>query len=835
LGCNNNSDGFTADTLRKSGKTFMKYARHYHHHRNKNPKPVLDGGDAYGYVKAAFFNEPMSRLEAVIEVDNKLCVEELEKLARDIPVGYSMACFPPGTPVWQHDGTECAIDEVPIGAKVVTHHGNVERVEQVMSRRYDGELVRFRACGLPDDLVCTENHKIWTRPVSRGKPQGCPVCGRKFKNLNAHLWQKRDPQHQLARQDYSRYAENWFPANQLVPGDFVRTPFDTEAAEEGDADWAELLGYYLAEGHTFNYPDDYGVGVDFSFHRDEVEFANRVEELVRSMGHDNVKVYLRKNTVRLVRVTSPELKRRLERDGGRYSWGKQIDARIMRWSPEVQMKLLGAFIDGDGDYNKVHHNLKATTVSRRLAFQLATICWRNGIPARLNDYTPKGPNRRRWYGVVVQREFSGRVPTAKVPEDHEAAGPAAHPLGQLRHQQAGQVAVFKAAKVSTYIYVENGFVYRRVLRTSTEPYSGPVYNIAVEGDSSYVASGVAVSNCKIAFDVCSICNNKATSRHGPGPGKNLTKKMLETPSPGYCDHMKLAAGRHLQDGRQIFVDNPNPVFFDVSYVGDRPADQIAWGLRHIKAASLHGGIVTSAELAERAHLVLPGWLQAELVPAKQAAWLDALRKASAIEKRIEAGDQDLMELAPAVDKEESSRQLHPIINVYIGGPSARPSSLLDHLQDLGIMMPMREFFETAGGGRLRHDEEQALPEAEGLMPGIFSRMLQHDDSGVATARENPEDEAGAVPKRVRDATSKASHGISFKRGPVVRRISITVLRGGGKPESMKKSASWSGAGETARIMAQRYADYQLDFLVKAAEKNDQELVSPLTILHNYLE
>jgi hypothetical protein len=54
--------------------------------------------------------------------------------------------------------------------------------------------------------------------------------------------------------------------------------------------------------------------------------------------------------------------------------------------------------------------------------------------------------------------------------------------------------------------------------------------------------------CRVPFDVCSICGHKAKYRRE------------------YCDHMRMNAGKLMGDGRKVFVYNPYPRFFDISFV-----------------------------------------------------------------------------------------------------------------------------------------------------------------------------------------------------------------------------------------------------------------------------
>lgn len=77
--------------------------------------------------------------------------------------------------------------------------------------------------------------------------------------------------------------------------------------------------------------------------------------------------------------------------------------------------------------------------------------------------------------------------------------------------------------------------------------------------------------CRVPFDVCSICGHKAKYRSE------------------YCDHMRNDAGKIMADGRKVFVYNPYPRFFDISFVFIG-ADRTSFVLE--KVANL-GGIATA--------------------------------------------------------------------------------------------------------------------------------------------------------------------------------------------------------------------------------------------------
>lgn len=95
-GPNRNGDGFKRACCEKYHDTFVKHARFYRDHLNKNP------AKSYGLVKASAYHEPMRRIELVAALNatkeaadrngGLVADKELEKLARGDDIGVSMAC-----------------------------------------------------------------------------------------------------------------------------------------------------------------------------------------------------------------------------------------------------------------------------------------------------------------------------------------------------------------------------------------------------------------------------------------------------------------------------------------------------------------------------------------------------------------------------------------------------------------------------------------------------------------------------------------------------------------------------------------------------------------------
>lgn len=106
-----------------------------------------------------------------------------------------------------------------------------------------------------------------------------------------------------------------------------------------------------------------------------------------------------------------------------------------------------------------------------------------------------------------------------------------------------------------------------------------VYNLEVEDDHSYSAYGIVSHNCRVPYDICYICGNKAKSR------------------AQYCKHASQQMCQLMEDGRVACVINDRPDYFDISRVW-RNADRVAFTLQKLEKAAASGSNIGGAELAE---------------------------------------------------------------------------------------------------------------------------------------------------------------------------------------------------------------------------------------------
>lgn len=191
--------------------------------------------------------------------------------------------------------------------------------------------------------------------------------------------------------------------------------------------------------------------------------------------------------------------------------------------------------------------------------------------------------------------------------------------------------------------------------------------------------------CKVAYDVCSICGNKA-------------KKASD-----YCTHIRHDKKKIYPDGKQPYMINYNPTFFDISIVRRR-ADRIAYVLSKVASADNSVSNYMAEEFENLGDSMIP------FAPHPEEAvfdWDDTVEKSATIDepksmilqekiamiKRINASavkimDEGVQKLIPALEKEE------PDLPVELLDSIARKYSIPDILRSFalkGTPMKPREF------------------------------------------------------------------------------------------------------------------------------------------------
>lgn len=89
-GINRNGDCFPKFACEKYHDTFVKHGAVYRHHKHD------DRSKAIGEIKASAYNKPMGRIELFIHAHKEKAAPELQKLAEEKDIPFSMSCRVPG-------------------------------------------------------------------------------------------------------------------------------------------------------------------------------------------------------------------------------------------------------------------------------------------------------------------------------------------------------------------------------------------------------------------------------------------------------------------------------------------------------------------------------------------------------------------------------------------------------------------------------------------------------------------------------------------------------------------------------------------------------------------
>lgn len=649
-GCNNNGDAFYEEDLVKESedvgyRSFQKHAHVFEHHKNKDPNVAL------GKIVLATYNRKMRRVELIEEVDNVKAAHLLDQWHRNGSLPTSMGCATdPSTPIWTlHDGWK-PIAEIKAGDKVWSGEGNPQRVSHSMTRMYDGDAYEVHFVGRRRPIEMTEEHpfrvvrreKVWTQKKSNGRP-------------------KRDMAVPESAAEYVR-------ADQLSVGDYLVQPIPAVERDDFagcDRRWARLAGYYLAEGYGNLSNGGKQIYPWFIVNKDD-EGAWEIPHLAEQIEPGvtvTVTQHAGSDKALNIQIFSDRMGRHLAGWCGRTSADKRVASWLLEAPKWWQLEFLGTYLNGDGCFSG--EKVFASTKSEGLAHDILMLFARLGMLGGVQE---------------IHHQPSGIV--SKPTTEYQVRVGAAARFSALASSCA-KVAVVETMKESSNSpkILTPWAILTPITAIRTRRYVGPVYNFAVDGDDSYVACGVAVHNCKVAFDVCSSCGNKA-----------------KTPKE-YCEHAKYAMKKIARDGHRFHVRNPDPRFFDQSHVvipAEKTAgvmEKVAVYFPGVKVAeddsvlsSIVGEAVYQAEMEKAASEVVDTATQAAvdvgMAPAKALA--HETNVAATKDEVLTDEDQRVLKMAADSDPELPYEVLHKMAHYGL-------EMSIASMHAVGIVPTPREF------------------------------------------------------------------------------------------------------------------------------------------------
>jgi hypothetical protein len=324
--------------------------------------------------------------------------------------------------------------------------------------------------------------------------------------------------------------------------------------------------------------------------------------------------------------------------------------------------------------------------------------------------------------------------------------------------------------------------------------------------------GVSMA-CKIPFDVCSGCGNKARTR---------AEYCDSIENGGMCKAggLKHNLGRVLGDGHILHADNPDPTFFDISHVF-RPADRIAYISGTLqKAAS--AGVLSGAELAEAMGVSAPPGFDRAGSSRHLVAQLDALEKLSAAELAAAGTQHGWTQLALA-----SSSAVQPPLQ-FAALEQVKLAEALRALGDAGVVLPVRDFLGLVG---IKYANDELVSAVTAELDGVFSKLASDPDI-ASTLENNAFSPADAAPMRARMWAETVALTRNIHPHAVEKRAYQAALRDVRAPELVRQK---SAGARAATALARQYAFYKIAAYAAVNEKyGNCWLTANHCVLQNYI-
>lgn len=376
-------------------------------------------------------------------------------------------CFVPGTEITMADFTRKPIELVQVGDEVLTHKGRVRSVVQTMERHVCEDVVTVEATqGV--GFTATTNHPVMI--VTRTEALA-------------------------ARKSGTGARAQWVDAGDIQTGDYLAFPVDFETHTDAmTRDRLRFLGYYAAEGWTSkrydygsedNEPSPTDKRVQFGFHVKETttyveelrgivdrEFGAKLCYHECSTGPNGIQVTL--SSMASVPVALEHV--------GKYSKHKRLSRQLV-WQPKDRaLEFLGAYLNGDGweCHNAQRTHVGCSSASHDMARQIEGMLLRCGAVPRFDRRTRTVTNPGR-PGMHSTTEFS--VALRK------------NDMTLLDGYMDLSLEGFQVRKSGGWAFRSGSLVLYPIKKVSRIPYHGPVFNLEVEEDHTYVAGGASVHNC----------------------------------------------------------------------------------------------------------------------------------------------------------------------------------------------------------------------------------------------------------------------------------------------------------------------------------------------------
>ena len=406
-------------------------------------------------------------------------------LVNALGAGEFYGCFPAGAIVRARRG-DLPIEQIVVGDEVLTHENRWRKVTSLHPKHHERGLTHLKVAGVPyltPTLSGTPNHEV--RVILR---DDLIRARRKI------LYKRESRDWESAYGEFvSSLEADWLAMEFIRPGDFLLQPFPVEIRDSefsqkwGNQDFAYLFGLFAAEGCLAERYDkdrnkplsraDCVEKIVYVIGGHEEHIVQRVQQIGAKYGRI---VQIRRDpdthSVRL-ELGWKELANACFEHIGCHSTEKSLSWDILTMPHSWQEAFLAPYVEGDGHvvcgskWERYNGSVVISTASKNLALDIRLLYARLGVVASVGGrHNTKATwyNGNPIYAIHIGKTFS---------EEWDGT-----------------------PKASSYIDSDRGFLISPVKEVFHEKWSGEVFDLTVEEDSSYVVNGVVVHNSNINSD-----------------------------------------------------------------------------------------------------------------------------------------------------------------------------------------------------------------------------------------------------------------------------------------------------------------------------------------------
>jgi ribonucleoside-diphosphate reductase alpha chain len=372
-------------------------------------------------------------------------------------------CMPPEQEVLTASGYR-PIADIMVGDLVVTHRKRLRRVLHRFERETHEPLYTIRTTHTGEaTLRLTGDHKVY---------------------LLRHSW--LETAHGDAEFSTATPGPAWIPAREIKPGDYVAlgyhdevqraAPHEIEAAGLRltiDSELCYLIGRWLGDGHlTHEHGSGTPAGISLTFAQSEQQAAATIAGTIERLFKLSPIIEEDERTQRYtLRVLSPSIGNWFAACFGEYHYRWHLPETLLRLPADLTTSLVRGLCSASGTLSAATFSL--AVANRTLAIQLQQLLLRLGYVFALQE----------------KRAASTSAPA------YQLEAPAHTCITLVENLCDAPVPVRMSATGEVLDYA--GLRWVQVSEIGVCDYRGPVLDLEVEEDHSFISAGIVVSNCYV--------------------------------------------------------------------------------------------------------------------------------------------------------------------------------------------------------------------------------------------------------------------------------------------------------------------------------------------------